>query len=117
MGILNKKKKETDVAPTTESKGDKTAQSLASAGVIVGPRITEKAAVLSENNVYTFDIAVRANKQDVKKAIKAMYGVDAEKVRITRRKPVAIWRKGWGRTKTEKKAYVYLKKGDSITLA
>ena len=46
------------------------------------PYITEKAAILSEQNAYTFEISARANKIDVKRAMKALYNVDPIAVKI-----------------------------------
>jgi hypothetical protein len=41
--------------------------------VIVGPRVTEKAAFISSDNAYTFDVATKANKIQIKKAIEEAY--------------------------------------------
>jgi large subunit ribosomal protein L23 len=88
--------------------------------VIVRPRVTEKAANLTSNNVYTFDVRVSATKQDVMNSVKALYKVSPIKVRVvnTPAKRVRLRRKrGFGTKAATRKAYVYLKKGDSITLA
>jgi len=36
---------------------------------IKNPRVTEKASMAAEQNVYTFDISQSANKTEIKKAI------------------------------------------------
>ena len=87
------------------------------ADVIKKPLVTEKAELLRNDNVYVFEVAVKANKKMVKDAIKAIFKVKPEKVNITyilpRRKRN---RYGYGLTKKRKKAYVYLNKKDKIEL-
>ncbi len=88
--------------------------------VIVKPRITEKAVGKSEQNVYTFVVARTATKYDVRDAVKALFGVTPVKVNIVNKTPRQYMSRVKGRTITEagmKKAYVYLKKGDTIDLA
>ncbi len=88
------------------------------AKTLLGPRITEKASVLAEkHNAYAFNVAMSATKGDVMKAIKALYGVTPKKVAIVRtkgKKVVSRSRRQRGRTNANKKAYVYLKKGETI---
>jgi large subunit ribosomal protein L23 len=83
--------------------------------IIKHPRITEKAAILSGDGVYTFEIDPKATKIDVARAIKAIYKVDPVKIAISKlpakRK---IIRGKRGKTAAVKKAVVYLKKGDTI---
>lgn len=50
--------------------------------IIKKPVITEKAAVMNDKGVYIFQVDNSANKVEVKNAIKAMYGVEVESVRI-----------------------------------
>ena len=54
--------------------------------IIKNPRITEKASFRAERNVYTFDVAEKANKTEVKKAVFALYKVQPRKVNILRMK-------------------------------
>ena len=87
--------------------------------IIVKPRITEKAVGQSERNVYTFVVKSSANKFQVRDAVKALYNVTPVKVNIVNKKPAE--RMVGSRNKTKhvpgmKKAYVYLKKGDTINL-
>ncbi len=66
--------------------------------VIVKPVVTEKAVAMIENeNKLTFIVDKRANKQDIKRAVEAMFDVKVEKVNVL------ITMRG------EKKAYVKLK--------
>jgi len=83
-------------------------------------RITEKATMHSEAGVYTFNVADRSTKRDIKQAVFALYKVMPRLVRIlmvptkTRRnaKTGKMGVKSGG-----KKAYVYLKKGETINLS
>jgi len=87
--------------------------------VLKNPRITEKATDVSSRNVYVFDVDVRANKAQVARAVMQVYKVTPERVNLTavKAKTVRNARTGMsGRTNTGKKAYVYLKKGDSISI-
>jgi large subunit ribosomal protein L23 len=87
--------------------------------VIVKPRITEKAITAGERNVYTFIVRRDATKYDVRDAVKALFNVTPVKVNIVNKTPTQRVSRRIGRTVTEKgmkKAYVYLKDGDSINL-
>lgn len=126
MGIFNKKTEDKKpaakkvakkpAAPKAEAKATApVAMTATLASAIRNPRITEKAAHISDQNVYTFDVAPGVSKQEIMKAIKAAYGFKPLKVnvsaiptkRVFRRNSVGV--KGGGR-----KAYVYLAKGDKI---
>lgn len=88
-------------------------------GVILNPRITEKAVALSEQNVYTFEVHKDASKYDVSEAVKSFFNVTPVKVNIVNKKPRKYNSRTRGRVVSEKgmkKAYVYLKQGDSINL-
>ncbi len=88
--------------------------------VIVRPRLTEKAANLSGANVYTFDIDPRATKLDVIRSVVALYKVTPVKVNVVNvagKKMALRTRRGMGPRRNKKKAYVYLKKGDTIDFA
>ena len=85
--------------------------------VLLRPRITEKAALKSESSVYTFEIPKHATKTDVIKAIKEIYKVSPVKIAtvVTPQKKVFV-RGKVGYKKGMKKAYVYLKKGETIEI-
>ena len=84
-------------------------------GILLNPRITEKASDMAERNVYVFDVSPRANKVLVKEAIKSIYNVDAVKVNITKVPSKTVFSRGRKGVKTGgKKAIVFLKEGDSI---
>ena len=84
--------------------------------IIVKPRITEKTATLSDDNVYTFQIAPDANKSEVLKEIERIYKVKPIKVNIAKTAEKKVFSRGrLGKKSGIKKAYVYLKKGDKIS--
>lgn len=116
-----KKKKEEKTAPTDSvSVRSKQKPAPGVKDVLLKPRVTEKAANLTSENVYTFDVRTSATKKDVAAAVTALYKVVPVKVRMvnTPAKRVAMRRKrGFGVASGSKKAYVFLKDGDSITLA
>jgi large subunit ribosomal protein L23 len=88
--------------------------------VIMKPIITEKMTQLGEKlNRYGFMVDLRANKLQIKQAIKDLYGVDVasvntmvfsgkNKTRFTKSGVIS------GRTSTYKKAIVTLAKGETI---
>jgi|SRR3989344_1055004 len=125
MALFGKKKN------TEKSAGGKAAVAAAPAadvsGVTMGrdistilkhARITEKASMHQEQGVYTFDIARSASKRDVMQAVRSLYKVTPRMVRVVTI-PVKSRRNArtgkLGNTGGGKKAYVYLKKGETIT--
>ena len=125
MGIFGKKdapkKIITDAVVVKEKKSVKATLTAPRnvSQVILKPRITEKAAVLSDKNVYTFEIKKGATKYDVRDAIKALYNVTPIRVNIVNKQPRHSMSRARGRDVMEnglRKAYVYLKKGDRIEL-
>ena len=89
------------------------------AAVLIKPLITEKAVNLGTSNVYTFMVAKNATKYTVAYAVTAHYKVTPVKVNIVNKKPATTHSRARGREVSVagyKKAYVYLKKGDTITL-
>lgn len=86
--------------------------------LIKGARITEKAALGAEIGIYTFNVAPLSTKNEIKKAIKLIYGVHPERVSMTKITAKNVVRRGIiGTKKGGKKAVVYLKKGDKIVIA
>ncbi|MGN0917364.1 MAG: 50S ribosomal protein L23 [Candidatus Enterousia sp.] len=74
------------------------------------PIISEKAAKLSENNGIVFEVAVSATKEDVARAVQAIYNVKPTKVNIvvTKGKVKTFRGRSTGTQRTVKKAYVSL---------
>jgi large subunit ribosomal protein L23 len=82
---------------------------------IKNPRVTEKASMAAEQNVYTFDISQPANKTEIKKAIFTLYKVHPVKVNVLNIPRKHIMSKGKAGVRGGgRKALVYLKKGDKI---
>ena len=87
--------------------------------IIIKPRITEKAAVVSEHNVYTFEVARDATKYDVRDAVKELFKVTPVRVNIVNRAPRQFMSRRRNQKSVHpgmKKAYIYLKKDDHIDL-
>ena len=74
------------------------------------PIISEKAAQLSENNGVAFEVAADATKEDVARAVQAIYGVKPTKVNIVvvKGKVKTFRGRSTGTQRTVKKAYVSL---------
>ncbi|MEK7514448.1 MAG: 50S ribosomal protein L23 [Patescibacteria group bacterium] len=88
------------------------------AHMLVRPRVTEKASLLSSQHIYAFEVSQRATKKDIARAVLAFYGVTPIKVRIVPVPAKNVFVRGkWGTKKSGKKAYVRLKKGDTITIS
>lgn len=84
--------------------------------VLIRPRVTEKASMLSEKGTYVFEVDKRANKTLVASAVKEIYKVTPVKVNITNLPAKSTVSRGVRGMKTgRKKAVVYLKKGDTIS--
>ena len=112
-----KTEKKAVVKAVATSKAKPTDRDLSS--VIVKPRVTEKAVGMGEKNVYTFVVRKDATKFDVRDAVKEFFGVTPMKVNIGNKSPRQYLSRSKGKKVTEKgmkKAYVYLKEGDTIDL-
>jgi large subunit ribosomal protein L23 len=88
--------------------------------ILIKPVITEKATKDSEEmNRFTFEVSMRTNKVEIKKAVEAAYGVSVEKVRTMNVRPDRKSRHTksgvlTGKTNAIKKALVQLAEGDTI---
>jgi len=74
------------------------------------PIITEKAAKLAENNSVAFEVAASATKEDVARAVEAVYNVKPTKINIVvaKGKVKSFRGRNSGTQRTVKKAYVSL---------
>ncbi len=83
--------------------------------ILIRPLITEKVTELGVYNKYAFEISLKANKTEVKKSIKEVYGVMPISVNIINMKGKKV-RSGRtaGKKKDWKKAIVTLKTGEKI---
>ncbi len=86
--------------------------------VIVKPIITEKATMASEANAVVFEVAVSANKPQIKEAVENIFGVKVKAVNtvVTKGKEKRF-RGQLGRRRTVKKAYVTLEEGNTIDVS
>ncbi|HPF46816.1 MAG: 50S ribosomal protein L23 [Emcibacteraceae bacterium] len=83
--------------------------------IILGPVVTEKSTMLSENNVVTFKVPMTASKPAIKAAVEALFNVKVEKVNTIRQDGKTKRFKGvMGRRSDSKKAMVKLAEGHSI---
>ncbi|WP_333830333.1 50S ribosomal protein L23 [Pararhodobacter sp.] len=83
--------------------------------VIRKPVITEKATMASEANAVVFEVAIDANKPQIKEAVENLFGVKVKAVNTTITKgKVKRFRGQLGRRKDVKKAYVTLEEGNAI---
>ena len=86
--------------------------------VLKKPVLTEKSLLLQQNeNKYTFDVDVTANKIEVKQAVEKMFDVKVESVNIMNVKPkTKRMGKYVGKINKRRKAIVKLKEGYEINL-
>lgn len=83
--------------------------------ILLRPRVTEKASYVLESNVYTFEVAASATKEQIESAVKAFYKVSPLRINIVKNPAKKVLVRGKRGVKAGvKKAYVYLKAGDKI---
>lgn len=84
--------------------------------VLKKPVLTEKSLALqTEENKYTFDVDLDANKTEVKIAVEKLFNVKVEKVNIMNVKPKGKRMGRYeGKTNKRRKAIVKLAEGNSI---
>ena len=86
--------------------------------VIRKPIITEKATMASEHGAVVFEVAMDANKPQIKDAVEALFGVKVKSVNTTITKgKVKRFRGRPGRRNDVKKAYVTLEEGNTIDVS
>ena len=86
--------------------------------VIRKPIITEKATMASEANAVVFEVAIDANKPQIKEAVESLFNVKVKAVNtsITKGK-VKRFKGQLGKRKDVKKAYVTLEEGSTIDVS
>ena len=87
--------------------------------VLKKPVLTEKSMTLSaEENKYTFDVDVNANKIEIKQAVEAMFGVKVESVNVMNVKPKKKRMGRYeGKTNRRRKAIVKLAKVNQLIIS
>jgi large subunit ribosomal protein L23 len=88
--------------------------------ILRAPWLSEKALIGTEAGVYAFEVPPSATKYQISAAVQAIYNVTPRQVRVVnlpaKRKTLRT-RAGYGTRAARHKAYVYLKKGDTIQFA
>jgi large subunit ribosomal protein L23 len=115
MALFSSKKK----SQKSEAKGEEVRIPANQGTVLLRPRITEKASLEQSKNVYVFDVAASATKPEIKAAFLAHYKVAPVRVRVVNTKGAETRNMRTGRrgmTSASRKAYVYLKKGETISI-
>ncbi|MCS6967075.1 MAG: 50S ribosomal protein L23 [Cytophagales bacterium] len=87
--------------------------------ILIKPIITEKSSLQNEKGIYTFQVALKANKIQIKQAVEEMYGVNVADVRtmiVPGKRKIRYTKRGFatGRTPKYKKAIVQLAEGEVI---
>jgi large subunit ribosomal protein L23 len=124
MALFSRKTKEDkkakSAAPAVASESTASVATKANlAHVLRHARITEKASMHIEMGSYVFDVAENVSKREIAQAVKALYGVTPRMVRVATVPSKVKRNMRTGRIGVKqggKKAYVYLKKGETINL-
>ena len=85
--------------------------------IIYAPIITEKSALMANENKYAFKVSPKANKNQIKEAIEKIFNVQVVSINtsVSHPKKRRVG-KYTGKTKKVKKAIVKLKEGSKIEL-
>jgi large subunit ribosomal protein L23 len=127
MALFSKKPKEetkkattvSTVSPKKSVKAKKTSDARIQ-HVLVAPWFSEKALIGTEKGIYVFSVPENATKAEVKDAVEKFYKVRPRKVTLLHlpgKVKSLRTRRGTGTRARRHKAYVYLKKGETITFA
>lgn len=104
-------------APAVNAKKAKKENTDLAYRILVKPLITEKATNLVSLNKYAFKVAPKANKIEIKKAIKALYGFDPVSINIiNERGKRVISGRTRGKKSNWKKAIITLKAGNKLEI-
>ena len=113
--ILNKKEEKKDKKQDEKPVKVDNAKPNNAYRLLKKPLVTEKVSIMASENKYVFEVARDANKVEIKKAIKAIYGIEPEKVNIINNLGKKVQRgRVQGKRKDTKKAMVKLPKGKTI---
>jgi len=87
--------------------------------ILLGPHVSEKAAIVAEgNNQYVFKVTLDATKDEIKASVEQLFKVEVEDVQTLRVKGKSKRnRYGWSTKPSWKKAYVRLEQGQDIDFA
>lgn len=85
--------------------------------VLVRPIVTEKSTTNLPDNTYAFEVGLKANKVEIKRAIERFYGVQVRSVRtMVVRGKVKRFGRRIAKRSNWKKAYVTLADGQNINI-
>ncbi|ATJ84424.1 MULTISPECIES: 50S ribosomal protein L23 [Halomonas] len=83
--------------------------------VLLGPHVTEKAAMAAERNQYVFKVASDATKPEIKTAVQELFGKKVDRVQVLNVKgKTKRTAHGTGQRKGYRKAYVTLAAGETL---
>jgi large subunit ribosomal protein L23 len=83
--------------------------------IILSPAITEKGTLVSASNQVVFNVAPRATKTDIKKAVEGLFGVKVKAVNtLVRKGKLRAFRGRKVLLSDKKKAYVTLAAGERL---
>lgn len=125
MAIFGNNKKEQKPkadkkAKTVAASSEKTLSNTKLENVIKAPWLSEKALIGTEKGIYVFEVPAEATKPQIKAAIERIYKVVPKKVTVVnlpgKRKNLRH-KRGQAARAARHKAYVHLKKGETITFA
>jgi len=125
MALFSKKTKETKettaalAAAAPKETSNASISHVDRTSVIKHARITEKASMQQAAGVYVFDVATSATKREIIQAVRALYKVTPRAIRMVNVPTKTIRSMRTGRSGMKgggKKAYVYLKRGETINL-
>jgi len=112
-----KKVEKSDVQSTPKVSSNKVKNGKFSYEAIKQPHISEKASYLAEKDQYIFEILPNYNKNEIKKSIEGLYGVNVLSVNVIK---IPAKKRRLGRTegfrKAYKKAVVKIKNGQKIEI-
>lgn len=125
MAILKRTKKEAPAVSEAATKKDaakskaKTKKAVAGSSrayrVLLRPCVTEKAARMATDGVYTFEVPTSVGKVEVRQAVQAVYGVVPRRVNVVKMPGKRVrFGRGLGQRQDRQKAYVFLKDGEHI---
>lgn len=126
MAIFSKNTKKTSAkktdkkSVTVKAAGEKALSNTKLESIIKAPWLSEKALIGTEKGVYVFAVPTEATKPQIKAAIERIYKVVPVKVNIVNlpgKTKAMRTKRGLGRRAARHKAYVFLKKGETITFA
>lgn len=85
--------------------------------IIVSPIVSEKTYAEAERGKYTFMVAARATKPDIRRAVEQIWGVRVRSVNTMRRRGKAV-RRHWvrGRRPDVRRAIVTVQPGEKIEI-